>query len=720
MSSLSSIHRSKGGSSLTLFLFISLISLFFGCSRSGDGAPSGSGSSVPLHVLKLTPSADCDELKQYVTAALIERYTMKAPPICIDCPIPAVPLGGDGAIVADSAPPDDVTRTNTQEEGVDEADLVEADAEGRLYVVNGGFLVIEKAFPPQELSELARLKLDTFTSALYLDEAQRRLIIFGQQLNPMVALPVAVANPALQVAPFAGAYQEIIFVDVADPAHPRMTERLLLEGFPIDNRRIGKRIHLVSRFWIPDPKALMEDKSFSDLINRYRTIVWNGTGSADEKKQIEQLKEEIGLVIRKVMAETDVRSLLPHASQQVGDTDTDLTYLSCSDLLLPEVKEDLGLLIVTSVDTDGSNLSATALINNAWLIYAGKEHLYVTQSSNGWWWDPNQPVQTALYKFKLSDQKPVYLATGSIDGWIGSRFNLSEQNGFLRAVSTEERINPETNQVERKNDLFVLEDDTAGELREIGSVKGFAPGERIMSARFLGDRGFVVTFRQVDPLFAFDLADPHQPKLMGELTIPGFSSYLHPFDQNHLLTIGMEGGNVQLQIFDVTDLTHPTLLHKYIPDGGGQFAWSEAAFDPHAFTFYPPRNLLAIPLVVSNPSSGTFFSGIASFRVSLADGFTELGRVDHADLAFQVYCTNIPSDQPWIADQCKNGQFLGGAAPTRSVIMTSGPDTFLYSLSNIGVKATPIDQPATVLGSVLFPNPGFGWWVGMAASKSSL
>ncbi|TAJ99259.1 MAG: hypothetical protein EPO39_16865 [Candidatus Manganitrophaceae bacterium] len=700
--------------SLHVFFFIlMMVSALVSCSRSADRNPEGPSTGVPLSALKLAPSADCDDLAQYVEAALIERYTMKAPPACTDCPLPLVPLGGDGAIAANTVLPEDVTRTNTQEEGVDEADLVEADSAGRLYIVNGGFLAIEKGFPPQQLAELSRLKLDTSAGGLYLDEARRRVVIFGRRFLPVQA-QTADVSAAMPIAPLS--YDEMIFVDVADPSQPRITQRLLIEGFQIDHRRIETRIHLVSRFRMPEPEALMKDNNFSDLVNRYRDAVWNGTGRAEEAERIEQLKEAIRQTIRKAMTETDVRTLLPRASRQIGGTEAAVALLSCRDVLLPEVKEDLGLLIVTSVDTDGSNLSATALINNAWLTYADKEHLYVAQLSSGWWWDSNQPPQTALYKFGISEEKPAYLAAGRIDGWIGSRFHLSEQEGFLRVVSTEDRIDPETKRLERKNHLFVLEENPSGELQVAGSVLGFAPGEQVTGARFLGDRGYVVTFRQVDPLFAFDLSDPRQPKRMGELTIPGFSTYLHPLGPNHLLTIGLESGDIQLQIFDVADPARPALLHKYLPAGGGRFGWSQATFDPHAFTFYAPRNLLAIPLVVWDPPSGTSFSGVAAFRVSVTEGFTELGRVDQADLAFQVYCTNIPPDQPWIADECKEGRFLGGAAPTRSVMMASGPDTFLYSLSNVGVKATPIDQPASVLGSVLLPDPGYGWWMGVAAA----
>src|SRR3990172_9189754 len=340
-------------------------------------------------------------------------------------------------------------------------------------------------------------------------------------------------------------------------------------------------------------------------------------------------------------------------------------------------------------------------MNNAWLMYATQEHLYVSQTSGGWWWSPDQAEQTAIYKFEISEAKPVYLATGSIDGWVKDQFSFSEYEGFLRVATTEDRFDGEINQWRSKNHLFVLEDTHEGTLIVTGAVRDVAPDERIFAMRFLEDRGFMVTFRVVDPLLAFDLSDPAHPVLVGELEIPGFSTYIHSIDHDHLLTVGSDGANLQLQTFDVTDLSTPTLLHQYtVP---GTFSYSEAQYDHLAFNYYAPRKLLVIPLVTVDESGGTYFSGMAAYRVSLTDGFTELGRVDHADLAHQAYCSDIPPEETWRAESCEQGWYLWGAAPRRSVIMTSGEATYLYSISAIGVKATPVDAPGTVLGSVLFP-----------------
>ena len=135
----------------------------------------------------------------------------------------------------------------------------------------------------------------------------------------------------------------------------------------------------------------------------------------------------------------------------------------------------------------------------------------------------------------------------------------------------------------------------------VGKVSGFAAGEQIFSARFLGTRGFVVTFRQIDPLFTFDLSVPEDPRLVGQVEIPGVSTYLHPLDDAHLLTIGYDGdqnrlnGQFQLQIFDVQNLADPRLLHKIVPkfEVPG-FAWTNAAQDHLAFNYFPEGGTLTV------------------------------------------------------------------------------------------------------------------------------
>ncbi|MBI3607640.1 MAG: beta-propeller domain-containing protein, partial [Nitrospirae bacterium] len=258
------------------WLLVAALALVAGCAAKNNDAASGGGEPgvpVPLASLQLKPSAGCDDLKRYLEASWIEGFTSAllsssrggggAPPVAGDGP-----AGG----VAASASPDDVSQTNTQEPGVDEADRIKADRNGNLYAISNGFLVVEQGFPPEALHELSRLDLGASGQALYLDEANHRAVVIASAATPgPVPLVLAAAAPISDV-PYVPDVQ-LIFIDVSDPTAPSITQRLSLEGFAVGSRRVGNRIHLVSRFWISLPKALQDNQPLRDLIDRYQAAV---------------------------------------------------------------------------------------------------------------------------------------------------------------------------------------------------------------------------------------------------------------------------------------------------------------------------------------------------------------------------------------------------------------------------------------------------------------
>jgi uncharacterized secreted protein with C-terminal beta-propeller domain len=125
----------------------------------------------------------------------------------------------------------------------------------------------------------------------------------------------------------------------------------------------------------------------------------------------------------------------------------------------------------------------------------------------------------------------------------------------------------------------------------MGSVKGLGLTERIYSARFIGDKGYLVTFRQTDPFYILDLSNPAAPKMTGELKIPGFSSYLHPISATRILGVGREEGKVKLSLFDVSNKYNPTEVSKYMLDEG----WTEVENNHHAFLIDERHNFFFIP-----------------------------------------------------------------------------------------------------------------------------
>jgi hypothetical protein len=242
--------------------------------------------------------------------------------------------------------------------------------------------------------------------------------------------------------------------------------------------------------------------------------------------------------------------------------------------------------------------------------------------------------------------------------------------------------------------------ENAGYLDVVGQSPDLAPGERVQSSRMMGDKGFVVTFRQVDPLFTFDLSDPTNPRKLGELKIPGFSTYIHPLGANHLLTIGtyvpepVNGQPVdwstralQLAIFDVSDMTNPVQTHTQLV--GTAYGWSEAAHEHKAFNYFAAKKLLAIPFADwSNTNTNDSWSGFTSdLRVYSVDpvlGFTTRGSVSMKDM-YSIYQYG-----PWT--------YYWEPYVRRSVMA----DDFVYAISDSGIRVANINNLNAPLASTRF------------------
>jgi hypothetical protein len=242
-------------------------------------------------------------------------------------------------------------------------------------------------------------------------------------------------------------------------------------------------------------------------------------------------------------------------------------------------------------------------------------------------------------------------------------------------------------------------------LRPIGAIEDLAVGERIYSARMMGDKGYMVTFRQTDPLYTFDLSDPERPRVVGELKINGFSSYIHPLDDDHLLTIGQDADDdgrvlgAHLQIFDVSNPAKPRrTAHRRLADKDG-WSYSAAQWDHHAFTYDPESGVLGIPMSSWSSDPEKTFLGLILLQVS-KDGFEQLGRISHTALARTMRaqeCAVATTENEW---QCRQGAHQDWRSQIqRSIVM----DDTLFTISQLGLQANKIAQPGKALARVLFP-----------------
>jgi len=249
---------------------------------------------------------------------------------------------------------------------------------------------------------------------------------------------------------------------------------------------------------------------------------------------------------------------------------------------------------------------------------------------------------TAIYRFAIAGGQVRFTAGGEVPGHLLNQFSMDESGGDLRVATTVEGYG--NGGPYEYNNVFVLDRG----MKTVGSLKYIAPGEKIYSTRFLGDRLYMVTFRRIDPLFVVDLSDPTNPGILGKLKIPGYSDYLHPYDATHIIGLGKETGTndwggvstsgLKLALFDVSDVNHPTEVdHVEIGDAGSD---SEALRDHKAFLFSREKNLLVIPVreVQDIPLKGMYstssqkvWQGAYAFSVSPSAGFTLRGRITHSD-----------------------------------------------------------------------------------------
>ncbi|MDP3741877.1 MAG: beta-propeller domain-containing protein, partial [Candidatus Micrarchaeota archaeon] len=310
--------------------------------------------------------------------------------------------------------------------------------------------------------------------------------------------------------------------------------------------------------------------------------------------------------------------------------------------------------------------------------------------------------KTIVHKFMLSDANGEiqYFGKGYVPGHLLNQFSLDEHGGYLRLATTIGEVHRERTENPATNNVYVLD----ASLNLTGKLEGLAPGERLYSSRFMGEKAYLVTFKKVDPLFVIDLSNPQKPQLLGKLKVPGYSDYLHPVDENHLIGLGKDAipaeegdfawyQGVKLTLFDVSNVNNPIELSTYkIGDRGTN---SYALDDHRAFLFNAANGLLVIPVTLAeiNPSQypegvqpqsyGDYtFQGAYVFNVSLADGFTLRGRVSH-----------VNEDE-----LAKSGEYYYGGDGT-NVERSAYIDNVLYTVSQKYIKAndlSTLEEKATV------------------------
>jgi uncharacterized secreted protein with C-terminal beta-propeller domain len=616
---------------------------------------------------------DCDQLRSYVTEVTVETLVRQ---LYWWTPLPM--LGGPAAEVDGAGGPTDYTTTNVQEQGVDEPDIVKTDGH-YLYVADGDLFAVVRSWPPDRSHLVSSVHLDGNARGLFLH--RDLAVVLSSTYHGGGLMPE-----------YWGGYARIELVDVNDRTAPRILRTIDVEGELVDARLIDGHLYVVISSRMEIPQAAWELLQRDDLD--LPELDWDATeeerqaAAAEARKILRPLVEEI-------VAKLGLDELVPMVhDKSAADADPPaVPLLGCGDLYRPAEVSEYSVLSLLHLDLNGpapdeGRLHATGVLSDGWIVYASARNLYVAQSSWWWWWGWGPlDMTTTIHKFQLAvdPTTPVrYAASGEVDGWLLNQFSMGEHDGYLRVATTEfDWWMGTTDDGEDHGSLVsVLMDNGRGGLVEVGRLDGIAPGERIYTCRFMGKRGFLVTFVQVDPLFTLDLSDPTDPRIVGELELPGYSAYLHPVGDDSLLAVGVdadEEGRVlglAVSVFDVRDFANPVLAHRYLIENEDEvWSWSESLNDHHAFTYH--RKVLSIPVYLSTGWTGSF-SGLIVLWVDPQYGIGELGWVDHSDL---------PAD-PW-------GSW---AWMRRSVYIEDA----LYSLSNRGVKVNELLRPDEEVAKVPF------------------
>ncbi|MCR4369211.1 MAG: beta-propeller domain-containing protein [archaeon] len=509
----------------------------------------------------------------------------------------------------------DYSTTNVQVEGVDEADIVKTDGE-YIYNFSQNSLVITKAYPIEEAKIVSQTKFDGVTpQEMFVDG--ERLVLFGYAYNNYYNEPWGMPQPAGREAmpPFGWGGNQVFIVqlyDIGDRASPSLEKEVEFQGSYLTSRLIGRNAYFV--------------------VNSYPNYYY--AQEVEGEENIIPMMRENGLE-KRIAQPSEIAYIPP---------------------MMPQ-----SFVTIASMNLDSGKIEKEVVAGNAQTVYASEENIYFASTQ---YFAPETPIlkdlertvigdseKTIINKFSLKNGEIKFEAQGNVPGHVLNQFSLDEYAGNFRIATTIGQVwrGPSIGE-ESKNNVYILDK----EMDTIGKLEDLAPGEKIYSARFMAERVYLVTFKKVDPLFVIDASDPTNPKVLGKLKIPGYSDYLHPIDEGHIIGIGkdtIESGTgdfawyqgIKMAVFDVSDVENPKEMHKIVIGDRGTDSY--ALSDHKAFLYDKEKELLVIPVMLAqipkeqkeqgynewgSPAYGVpVFQGAMVFRLTLENGFEERGRITH-------------------------------------------------------------------------------------------
>jgi uncharacterized secreted protein with C-terminal beta-propeller domain len=500
--------------------------------------------------------------------------------------------------------------TNIQVSGVDEADKVKTDGQ-YIYTISTGLsywsyntdqknaVYIVNA-NPQNAKVVSKIDLgnDTEPAGIFLSADSSRLVVIASKYQTYYNIRKDIAAPTIMPYYQSDVYTFLYVYDISNKAQPTLTRNFTATGSYFNARMIGDNVY-----------AIVSQTAW--VYNNHPSVP---TVYEDGKEY----------------------STSPTQIYFAPMNDTSFSFTSFYGL---NVK-----------DNAASPTNMTVLMGGASAMYVSPSNIYITYSD----WDETSGQYQSIYRVAIDGLKLSVEAQGSVPGYIINQYAMDEYNGYFR-VATNYWSQASNKQI---NNVYILNQN----LNITGKLEGLAENENLHSVRFMGDKCYLVTYQTTDPLFVIDVSNPDNPKLLGELKIPGYSDYLHPYDATHIIGLGKDADvttdgtiayyqGIKLAMFDVSDVNHPVQIQNVsIGDRGSQ---SDALSDPKAFLFDKAKNLLVIPVSVAKVSDqdkamygssayGTMVWQGAYVYTVTASGFQLKGTVTHLN-ATQL----SNSDQYW-------------------------------------------------------------------------
>ncbi|MCK5261391.1 MAG: beta-propeller domain-containing protein, partial [Thermoplasmatales archaeon] len=559
----------------------------------------------------------------------------------------------------------DYSTTNVQVEGVDEPDIVKTDGI-YLYALSDQNLYILKAYPVNDANILSKISIkeDVYISEFFVNDDY--LIVFGSSYNYPILYGGYIDSDEKtgDVIPEEESWEVsssvIKIYDISEKENPELVKDIEIDGTYFDSRMIGDYIYVVS-------------SEHSYYIYRH----YEGNYS---------------LNVPEITIDNDTKKIpydqIYYAdSPEIVDTMTHVIAINLNDMEINEKSFLIGI---------SENMYMSE--NNIYLVYTKYE--YDTDPLIGLPYTSYEET-TVIHKIQVDNGDIGYVSNGEVPGHVLNQFSMDEHNNFFRLATTKGFSWDETNP--SKNNIYILDEN----LKRISAIEGIAEGEQIYSSRFIGDKAYLVTFKNTDPFYTIDLSDPYDPKILGYLKIPGYSNYLHPYDENHIIGIGKDTvetndtnfawyQGLKIALFDVSDFENPKEIDKMII--GDRGTDSPALYDHKAFLFDKGKELLVLPISLYEISDeikseyeeypgeyGEFtFQGAYVIRLNL-DGFDYRGRITH-----------VSDDEK---QENENWWFWrqSSAYISRSLYI----DDVLYTISNKMVKMNSLDDLSEIKSVIL-------------------